>query len=343
MRLYTIGENEKNQRLDKFLQKYLTKAPKSFLYKMIRKKNITLNNKRCEGSEKLQIGDKVRFWISEEILEEFTQKLKIESPISKIDISKEIKKEYSMQLKKFSTYIIYENKDILILNKPQGLLSQKASPQDISVNELLIDYLLQKGEMTERKLQTFKPSICNRLDRNTSGLLICGKSLQGLQVMGECIAKHSIQKEYLCIVVGESLESKIPFTKEYRYFKAWLYKDNKTNTVKVYQKEMPKAQYIETGYKILAIYQGLYLLQVHLITGKSHQIRGHLASLGYPILGDKKYGKHSINIKYKKKGVKAQFLHAYCLRMPLLVGMEEISERVFKTEIPERFLSLIQV
>ena len=164
MKEIVIRENEAGQRLDKLLGKYLSQAPKSFLYKMLRKKNITLNGKKAEGKEQTCAGDVVRIFLSDETYAKFSSGTHQGFQIEKIP---------SLD----PAQIIYEDHHILILNKPAGILSQKANPEDVSVNEQILSYLLEKGELTEEELKTFRPSVCNRLDRNTSGLLIAGKTL----------------------------------------------------------------------------------------------------------------------------------------------------------------------
>ena len=186
MREIIISANEAAQRMDKLLFKYLNEAPKSFVYKMLRKKNIVLNGKKADGSEKLCPGDSIRLYLAEETLEKFS-KVRIQRVSSKLNI-------------------IYEDNNIILINKPVGMLSQKAKPEDVSAVEHLISYLLEKGELTEETLRSFRPSVCNRLDRNTSGLLAAGKSLAGLQTLSELFRDRSLKKYYRCIVSGQVRE-----------------------------------------------------------------------------------------------------------------------------------------
>ena len=216
--------------------------------------------------------------------------------------------------------VVYEDDDVIIINKPSGMLSQKAVPEDISANEYILSYLIRKGALSEEQFKTFKPSICNRLDRNTSGLLIAGKTLKGLQTMAEALKKRTVQKYYRCIVKGE--------LREKTHLKGYLSKDEQNNKVKVVSHIRPeeKADYlpIETEYRPVAVSNGYTELEVHLITGRSHQIRAHLASIGHPIVGDGKYGDLRTNERFRKEvHVRSQLLHAY--RIVLEDGREVIA------------------
>ena len=161
MKQFTISPNESGQRFDKYLKKLLSNASGSFVYKMLRKKNITLNDHKADGTEKLASGDQVKLFLSDETFEKFSGGEQANSEYEAV------KAVDASRLK-----VVYEDADVLIINKPSGMLSQKAVPEDISANEYILSYLIRKGELTEEQWKTFRPSICNRLDRNTSGLLI---------------------------------------------------------------------------------------------------------------------------------------------------------------------------
>jgi len=317
MNVIMISDNEAGQRLDKLLCKYLNEASMGFIFKMLRKKNITLNGKRADGSEHLQKGDEVKLFLSEETINKFSK-----SKVSSIN------SEYTLD-------IIYEDEHILLVNKPAGMLSQKSTPEDVSVNEYCIDYMIKKGILTHEMLLTFKPAVCNRLDRNTSGIMVFGKTLHALQIMSDALKSRSLHKYYLCIVNGIVAESKL--------ISGFLEKDNALNKVKISTANLNDAVRIETAYKPLSIYQDRTMLEVELITGKSHQIRAHLASIGHFIIGDYKYGEKNINDKYRKTyGVSSQLLHSHKLIMPELTGgFSYLSGRVFIAEVPHIFYEVM--
>lgn len=308
MREFQINNNEAGQRFDKYLKKLLVDAPNSFIYKMLRKKNITLNGKKADGTEKLAEGDNVKLFLSDETFDKFSGSQKAVNTFEQLKGLKPLP-------------VIYEDEDVLIVNKPSGMLSQKAESNDVSANEHILSYLIEKGELTEEMMRTFKPSICNRLDRNTSGLLVAGKTLKGLQEMSAALKERTVQKYYRCIVKGEVASSS--------YIKGWLSKDEQSNKVTIYADKPQNASEetflpIETEYVPLQKKNGYTELEVHLITGRSHQIRAHLASIGHPIIGDIKYGDKKVNEHFRKEvQIKSQMLHAY--RMVFADGREVIA------------------
>lgn len=311
MREITIGKNEAGQRLDKFLAKYMNLAPMSFFYKMMRKKNITLNGKKCAGAEKLSEGDLVKLFLADETIEKFS----------------EVK---TKKVKSIKLDILYEDADILLINKPSGMLSQKAKDTDTSLVEYLTGYLLETGSVTEESLRSFHPSVCNRLDRNTSGIIAAGKSLAGLQMLSEVFRDRTVHKYYMCIVEGQMTEK--------RTIDGWLLKDEKTNKVRILPKadSEGKALRIQTRYEPLAAGQSYTLLKVTLLTGRSHQIRAHLASIGHPIVGDKKYG--AAPNRYQ---IRSQLLHSFRLEFPKLTGQfERLSGKAFEAPLPDEFLKM---
>ena len=292
MKEIVINENEAGQRLDKFLGKLLKEAPASFYYKMLRKKNIVLNGKKATGNEKLTAGDSVKLFLSDETFEKFAGKRQTN--------------DLAASVPNIALEIVYEDHDVLAINKPAGMLSQKAKKEDISANEYILQYLLESGTITRESLHTFKPSVCNRLDRNTSGILVAGKTLNGLQQMSKAFRERSMEKYYLAIVAGHISKP--------RRIEGFLKKDEKNNQVTILSEPSNDAKPIITEYRPLKLVGQVTLLEVHLITGRRHQIRAHLASIGHPVIGDTKYGNPRLNREFlKNAGVTHQLLHAYRL------------------------------
>ncbi|MCD8338188.1 MAG: RluA family pseudouridine synthase [Lachnospiraceae bacterium] len=336
-----VNEQDAGQRLDKLLARYMREAPKSFLYKMLRKKNITLNGKKAEGREILQPDDLVKLFLSEETYEKFggvrmntgeaSAREKQELPESRDGYILPDPVSGDIQ----PPAILYEDAHILLFNKPAGMLSQKAAPEDISLVEYLNAYLLSSGSMTREQMQLVRPAICNRLDRNTSGLVVAGKSLAGLQTMNQLLKERTVRKFYRCIVCGE--------VRADSHLRGYLRKDTRTNTVTVSKAPSDDAKPIETEYHVIVAANGLSLLEVHLITGRSHQIRAHLASAGHPILGDPKYGNPAKNKAYARShGIHSQLLHAYRLELPQVEGaLSYLSGQTFYAPVPDVFDALV--
>ena len=319
MKEMIVRETESGQRLHRLLSRYLTEAPKSFLYRMLRKKNITLNNKKADGSEKVCTGDEIRIYLSQETYDKFagSRAQKTGSyPVADLDI-------------------LHEDEHLLLVNKPAGMLTQKAAPSDVSLNEYVLGYLVRSGQWSEGADCVFRPSVCNRLDRNTSGIVICGKSVAGLGKMAELLRDRSLHKYYRCLVAGRLTES--------RSVKGYLKKDPRTNQVRI-RTEGEEGSLIETEYRPVCVYSDSTLLEVRLITGRPHQIRAHLASLGHPVIGDPKYGVRAVNEQYRKRyGVRYQLLHACRLELPELEApFEAVSGKVFHAELPALMQAVIK-
>ncbi|MCI8549311.1 MAG: RluA family pseudouridine synthase [Lachnospiraceae bacterium] len=319
MRELHVKEEEAGQRLDKYLQKYMAEAPKSFFYKMLRKKNITCNKKKCDGSERLKEGDCIQLFLSDETIEGFRRKSQDRKsfPVTKLDI-------------------LYEDSQVLLINKPAGMLAQKAGEGDVSLVEYLPGYLLATGAVTEESLRSFRPSVCNRLDRNTSGLITAGKTPAALRELSSLFKDRTARKYYLCLVKGK-------VEKEGRLL-GWLFKNEKTNQVMVCPAPRKGASEICTVCTPIAGKENLTLLKVELITGKSHQIRAHLSSVGHPVIGDRKYGDENLNRQYREKyGLSYQFLHAWQMEFPKLSGpLAGLSEKTVEAPLPKLLKEILE-
>lgn len=317
MQTLRVSEQEAGMRFDRFLGKYFPLAPKSFLYKMLRKKNIKLNGKRAGGNEKLSIGDEIALYLSDQTIESF-RVLKNQGEIPREKI--------------WTPDIVFEDENVLVVNKPAGMLSQKANRDDISLVEHLSQYL--KAGEAYRDSAVFEPGICNRLDRNTSGLVVAGKTVHGLQWMNRLFAARDLKKYYLCIVCGS--------VKRGSLIRGYLWKDEKQNKVTILDHPRSGADRIETEYEPLEqLYFGereYTLLRVHLITGKSHQIRAHLQSIGHPVAGDVKYGSASVSRELRQAfGLRHQLLHAWRLELGSPEYLpDQYHGMVWEAEIPEK-------
>lgn len=319
MQSYQIESNQAGQRLDKFLHKFMPDAGNGFLYKMLRKKNIVLNGKKAEGREILAVGDTVSFFFSEETFHKFAVQGEESKSVDVSDYERAFR-----QLKGIS--VVYEDADILIADKPAGILTQKATASDCSLNEWMIGYLLSEKKITGKTLATFKPSVQNRLDRNTSGLVLCGISLRGSQLLSRLISDRSLHKYYFTLVKGQIFEK--------RELSGYLKKDTKTNMVTITDKE-ENGSPIRTILEPVTCKKDITLLKVELVTGKTHQIRAHLASSGHPILGDTKYGDKRFNESFRGKIPPHQLLHAGRVEFPILSApFSHLSNKVFTSPLP---------
>lgn len=320
MKEIIVGENEQDKRFDRFLKGYLKEASSGFIYKMLRKKNITLNDKKSDGMEKLKKGDVIKIFFTDDTLNKFRG--------TESGTDKECPELLSYK-KIGDLNVIYEDDNIVLVDKPAGVLSQKSQKDDDSLNEWLIGYLLNKGDITAESLDTYRPSICNRLDRNTSGIVICAKSLVGARKMNELIKDRSVGKFYRTIVKGR-IDADFSL-------KGFLSKDEKKNKVVILDKDPhdPAYSYVETEFHVVSFNRDkdMTMLEVKLITGKPHQIRAHLASIGHPILGDIKYGGNAY------KGLNYQLLHSYRLEFPkdLKEPFEKLSGKEFIAPLPKEF------
>lgn len=419
MREINVSTNEAGQRLDKLLRKYLKNANTSFIYKMLRKKNIVLNDKKAEGKEILNLGDSVKMYFSEETFATMTGRTgqyagsaetnreagknataqtasagksnaqthrsgssagtnsaQIRRGASSVSAS-ERGDQRAFDINEFRKYIVYEDENLLVLNKPAGWLSQSDASGLPSVNERCLQYLMATGALTEAQLQTFKPGIANRLDRNTSGLILFGKTLPALQALAGLLRDRTMEKYYLAIVCGDIDHA--------QRIDGYLAKDEGTNRVEIRPQPFQDAVKIHTAYEPLKrsaaplngtvkrdadVHDGGHdtkkrsgvcsredeaeatrhrddytVLKVHLITGKTHQIRAHLRAIGHPIIGDPKYGRKDANAYYRTHGgVKSQLLHAWELHFPETLDgpLQNLAGRTITAEPPKEFRPFLQ-
>ncbi len=293
----TITKNDAGQRLDKFLTKTYRNLPQSLLYKAIRKKDIRLNGKRCEANSRLQEGDSLYLFLPDDALAVAPPTYEFMHAARKLDI-------------------VYEDNHVMLLNKKAGLL---VHPDDKEFADTLIfrvqRYLYEKGEYDPAAEQSFTPALVNRIDRNTSGIVIAAKTAAALRILNEKLKNREIEKYYLCIVHG-----KMP--KQTDTLEGYLEKNEAQNRVYVSDTAKQGARTIRTRYTVLEQRDDLSLLEIHLLTGRTHQIRAHMASIGHPLLGDGKYGTNALN---KGTGFHKQALCSYRLQFDFQTDAGELN------------------
>lgn len=332
MKTFTIGEQEQNQRLDKYLHRRLPAAPSSFLYKMLRRKNITLNGKKADGGEKLQTGDVVKFFLSDDTYAKFSGMETASS--GKCSAHDSSWNEYLNAYRRINSRysfcpILYEDRNVCLVHKLPGILSQKSAPGDISMNEWLIGYLAESGKISPESLAMFHPSVCNRLDRNTGGILICAVSLPGSQTMTALLRDRTLHKYYRMVVCGTGLGN--------GRITGYLRRNAKTGNTEFSSSPFPGGTYSETRFCTVDEGARLSLLEAELVTGKTHQLRAHLAASGHPIAGDVRYGDPELNEQLRRRfGIQWQMLYAVRLSFPKIEGAcGALSGREFRLEMPD--------
>ena len=370
MQQITIDRREAGQRLDRYLGRYLSEAPKSFIYRMLRKKNIVLNGKKAAGNETLAPEDEIRLWLSDETIVKMGGSLKEADPARSADpqdpsgplnlpdpadavqgqggVSTKRKNsgrhredgEEGTGLGKFphtDLDILYEDEHVILINKPAGMLSQKAAPADVSLCEYLIGYLIASGQITESSLKTARPSVCNRLDRNTSGIICCGKSIAGLAALSELLRTRNVHKYYHALVMGrvehaQRLEGMIQ-KDESRNVSRMIRSDRKTQDPDGVRKTCTVVKPLR---RLTLKGREMTLIEAQLITGRSHQIRASLSAEGHTLVGDIKYAtgeeKRFFAEELKQK---YQLLHCARMEFPKLDGaLAGLSEKTVTAEDP---------
>lgn len=316
MKELIINKNDSGQRLDRFLKKYLSKANQSFIYKMIRKKNIKLNNNKAKPETTIFEGDTIQLYLADETIEKFREEIKIEK--SNLDLD-----------------IIYQDKNIILINKPVGILSHSAKKESSNnIVDSMVYYLYEKGEYNPKVEKTFTPAVCNRLDRNTSGIIIGAKNYPTLKVANDLIKKKKISRYYKTIVKGGIKKDKI--------IEGFLSKDEELNKVAITHNKRQDSKEILTSIKLLNRSSHYSLLEIELITGRTHQIRAHLASIGHPIIGDMKYGDTITNKYFKEKyDLQSQFLHGYRIKFNKTYGvLAYLKGKEFIAEANEKLIRI---
>ena len=286
MREITIGPNDSGQRTDKFLSKAIPSLPQSLIYKYLRTKRIKCNGKRCESSSRLQTGDKIQLFIADEFF-----------------LGADDRRAFLAA--SGSLNILYEDDNILLLNKPVGLVvhEDNSNSADTLINRVQ-HYLFNKGEYLPEAENSFAPALCNRIDRNTGGIVIAAKNAEALRIMNEKIKEREIEKYYLCIVHGKPVPTEGTLG-------GYIFKDAKKNQVYVKHQPEPGAKLSQTKYRVLQSKNGLSLVECELLTGRTHQIRAQMADAGWPLLGDGKYGSERKNKQFGETG--GQALYSYRL------------------------------
>ncbi len=326
MKEYLIEKPDEGQTVIKYLEKVLPGAAGAIIFKGLRKKNIVLNGGKTTGKEVLKAGDSLKVFFSDEVINKFSPRFGGNAPVKKIG---------GKELKSFQKNIVFEDDNILIINKDADILSQPDSGNEVSVNDLLLEYLKEST-----KHYAVKPSVCNRLDRNTSGLLLCGKTQKGLQELSRILKDRSLNKYYYTIVYGE-VDKPLKLG-------GFLTKDREKNRAVITEEKTgdesdPVETETETAGKLTVKGHALTLLKVHLITGKPHQIRAHMLYAGHPVIGDIKYCTDESLKVSKELNIKRQMLHAFRVEFPKIKGdLSNLSGRSFEAAVKDDMNALLK-
>ena len=314
LKKFVINKNDGGQRVDKFLSKAVPNMPQSYMYRQIRKKRIKLNGGRCAISDRLSENDILELYINDEFF----------------DVSSDDAFDFLFASAKLD--IVFEDENILLADKKPGLLSHGACGSDTDKtqsSDTLINrikrYLYEKGEYHPDTENSFAPALCNRIDRNTGGIVIAAKNAESLRILNDKIKLREVEKRYLCVTAG------IP-PKKSDIITAYIEKDRSKNTVTISDKKTPRNKTAVTEYSVLRDNGRLALVEVNLLTGRTHQIRAHMAHIGCPLLGDGKYGDSRINREHK---MKSQALYSYKLKFDFKTSggiLEYLKGREFTAE-----------
>ena len=306
MKTFSVFQNDAGQRLDKFLQKAAPLLPVSLLYKSIRQKNIKLNGKRCVPGVKLTAGDVVSLYLPDEFF--------APRPLPFLGAPPDIN-------------VVYEDEHILLVNKPQGLLVHEGDGQgsDTLIWRIL-HYLYKKGDFDPQTEQSFTPALCNRIDRNTGGIVIAAKSFEALQILSEKIKARQVTKLYMCIIYGIMAHKS-------GTLKGYHQKDAESNTVRITREPAAGSKTALTRYRILAERGGKSLVEAELLTGRTHQIRAQFAAAGYPILGDSKYGSDRRNALLKNRQALLAYKVIFSFTTPA-GALDYLAGKSFEIDVP---------
>lgn len=297
MKSVTVGKNDAGQRVDRFLTKTFPQLPVSMMYKYIRQKDIKLNGKRCHIADRIAENDVITVYAPDEFLEPAARKFEFMSAGKALDI-------------------VYEDEHLLLINKPAGLL---VHPDEHEYGDTLIyriqRYLYEKGTYQPENENSFVPSLVNRIDRNTCGIVIAAKTAVALRILNEKLRKREIEKYYLCLVHGS-------LAKKEDTLHGFLVKNEAQNRVYIAKEQERGARAIATYYRVLEEHDNLSLLEIELLTGRTHQIRAQMAAIGHPLLGDGKYGTNALN---KGTGFSKQALCSFRLKFAFAEDAEELN------------------
>lgn len=330
MQEWNVSQQEEGRRLDRYLMKMLPKAPASLLYKMLRTRTVKVNGRRAEPSAKIAGGDRIQIYFSDERLADLGYRSAV-GPVVKAPAVGAVP-------------IVYEDSFLVIFNKPANMLSQKNTPDSYSLSEYFLDYLSGRGDYRPQESRGYRPGLCNRLDRNTTGIVVGAKTLPAAQAVTQAIRERRSRKTYLAVCLGSC-----PWTQPRLLCHEWS-KDGRNNQVSLKKAEPISA--LPAGNQVLCRAQALTvcekyhltLFRIELITGKSHQLRAQLSAEGYPILGDHKYrgtGQTKTTLPFQ---VSNQLLHAFSFCMQdAPEPLENLSGRVFCAPLPDAFRQVLEL